>query len=432
MKEKEFARDLIRFIKQSPTAFHTVKLCKELLTTSGFRELKMNEKWEIKEKGKYFITTNSSSIIGFKINSEGIEKEGFRIVGSHSDTPCLKVKANPEMISEGVYLKLNTEIYGGPILNTWMDRPLSIAGRIYVKSDYIFKPQEILVNIDEPICIIPNLAIHMNRNINSGVEINKQKDMLPVLGVINDAFEKDNLLLNLIAKKLSVKAEDILSFDLSLYENEAGRVVGVNEEFISASRLDNLAMVHSSVKALIESNKDKGISVVAIFDNEEVGSSTKQGADSNMLLNTLERICLSLNKNREEFFTSIYNSFMISADMAHAVHPNAGEKHDPTNRPVINKGPVIKINADQRYTTDAYSSSVFEGICKLNQIPYQKFLNKSDERGGSTIGPISSTHLDIPCLDVGAPMLAMHSIRECCGVLDVYLTYKSFNKFYEA
>ena len=271
----------------------------------------------------------------------------------------------------------------------------------------------------------------MNRNVNEGYAFNKQKDMLPLVGLLNESLEKDNYLLKELENRLGVDKEDIVDFDLFLYEFEKGCLIGANEEFISSGRLDNLAMAHASLNALINANSSKGINIVAVFDNEEVGSSTKQGADSNMLLNILERICISLGKTREEFFTSMYSSFMISSDLAHAVHPNIPEKHDPTNRPVMGKGPVIKINANQAYTSDAYSISIYKSICKESGVKYQEFVNRSDERGGSTIGPISSTHIDIPSVDVGTPILAMHSIRELGSVDDHYSIYKTFHKFYE-
>ena len=430
MREKEFAKDLIDYAYEGASSFHAVKTSVDILEKEGFKELKLTDKWEIKKGGKYFVTKNSSALVAFEINSDNVDKDGFRIIASHSDAPCFRVKPNPEMISEKVYLKLNTEVYGGPILSTWMDRPLAIAGRVAVKSENILKPTEVLVNINKPICIIPNLAIHMNRNVNKGVELNKQTDMLPLVSIVNESLEKDNLLLKEISKAISISCDDILDFDLFLYEYEKGCLVGLDEELISSPRLDNLAMAHSSLHALINSNNSKGINVFVMFDNEEIGSSTKQGADSNMLKNILERITISLNKNREEFFTSIYNSFIISADMAHPVHPNRGEKHDPTNRPVINKGPVIKINANQKYTSDSYSIAVYEAVCKEAGVPCQKFVNKSDQAGGSTIGPISSTHLDINSVDIGTSILAMHSVRELGGVDDHYFAYKSFLKFY--
>lgn len=431
MEQKRFAKDLIDFIYKSPTSFQAVETSIKLLEDNNFKELKLDDIWNIEVNGKYYVTKNSSAIIAFEVNSNNIEKEGFRIVGSHTDSPTFRIKPNAEMYSEGTYLKLNTECYGGPILNTWLDRPLAIAGRVVLKGESILKPVEKMVNINKPICIIPNIAIHLNRGVNDGYALNKQKDMLPLVGLINESLEKDNFLINEISKSLGINKEEILDFDLFLYEYEKGSLMGPNEEFISTSRLDNLSMAHASLHALINANGKNGVNLVAVFDNEEVGSSTKQGADSNMLLNILERICISLDKSREEFFTALYSSFIISADLAHAVHPNLGEKHDPTNKPVMGKGPVIKINANQAYTSDAHSMSIYKAICKEANVKYQEFVNRSDERGGSTIGPISSTHIDIPSVDVGSPILAMHSIRELGSVKDHYSIYKTFNKFYE-
>ncbi|SCH97579.1 M18 family aminopeptidase [Romboutsia sp. 1001713B170207_170306_H8] len=431
MNTKEFAKDLIDYIYKSPNSFYAVDTSKKLLDENGFNEIKLNEKWDLEVGGKYYITKNSSALIAFKINTKDIEKEGFKIIGSHSDSPSFRIKPNFEMKAENTYLKLNTECYGGPILSTWLDRPLSIAGRVVIKGENILKPIERLININKPICIIPNVAIHLNRSVNEGYKYNKQKDMLPLIGLINNTLENNNLLIKEIANALNIEKSEILDFDLFLYEYEKGCLMGINEEFISTGRLDNLSMAHASLHALINANGKKGINLISIFDNEEIGSSTKQGADSNMLLNTLERICISLGKDREEFFTSMYSSFMISADLAHGVHPNMAEKHDPTNRPVLGRGPVIKINANQSYTSDAYSSSIYKCICKEANVDYQEFVNRSDERGGSTIGPISSTHIDIPSVDIGSPILAMHSIRELGSVKDHYDIYKTFNTFFE-
>ena len=431
MNSKQFAKNLVDFIYESPTAFHAIETSEELLKVNGFKKLEATEKWNIEKGGKYYTTKNSSAIVAFTVNTDDLTKDGFRMIGSHSDSPSFRVKPNPEMEVEKTYLKLNTECYGGPILNTWLDRPLAIAGRVILKGDNILKPVETLVNINRPVCIIPNLAIHMNRSINEGVALNKQKDMLPFVGLLNETLEKDNFLLNTVANELGRKSEEILDFDLFLYEYEKGSLIGVNEELISSGRLDNLAMSHASLHALINAEAKSGVNVAVVFDNEEVGSSTKQGADSNMLINILERISLCLGQDREDFLRSLYSSFMISADLAHAVHPNITEKHDPINRPVMGKGPVIKINANQSYTSDAHSIAVYKSICKEANVNYQEFVNRSDERGGSTIGPISSTHLDIPSVDVGNPILAMHSIRELGSVDDHISIYKTFNKFYE-
>lgn len=428
--KKEFARDLIDYIYASPTAFNAVETSKDLLIKNGFEELNLNKKWQLKVGGKYFITKNMSSIIAFVINSDSIE-DGFRIIGTHSDSPTFRIKPNAEMTLENTYLKLNTESYGGAILSTWFDRPLSIAGRVVLKSENILFPKEEIININRPICIIPNIAIHMNRSVNEGYKFNKQKDTLPLVGLINETLEKDDFIINQISKELNVNKEEILDFDLYLYEYEKGSIIGPNEEFISSSRLDNLSMAHASLHGIINARGKNGINISCIFDNEEVGSSTKQGADSNMLINLLERICISLGKDREEFLSSLNSSFMISADLAHALHPNIIEKHDPTNRPVMGNGPVIKISANQAYTSDAFSSGVYKNICDKCGVKYQQFVNRSDERGGSTIGPISATHLDINSVDVGSPILSMHSIRELGSVEDHYNIYKTFVEFYQ-
>ncbi|MGF7056772.1 M18 family aminopeptidase [Brassicibacter mesophilus] len=430
-KELEFAKDLIDFIYDSPSPFHAVSNVKSILEKNGYAQLCNRERWNIQKGGKYFVTKNDSALIAFIVGNGEIEKDGFKLIGAHTDAPTFRIKPNPEMISENSYFKLNLEVYGGPILNTWLDRPLSIAGRVSLKSDNVFYPESRLVNINKPMMIIPNLAIHMNRKINEGIELNKQKDMLPLLSLITEDFEKDNYLVKLIAQELNVEVDNIVDFDLFLYEFEKGSIVGLNNEFISCGKLDDLAMVHAGINALINSPVSKATNVMICFDNEEIGSSTKQGADSPMLRTVLERIVYALGKDKEDFFRAIYSSFIISADMAHALHPNSAEKHDPTNKPIINKGPAVKVNANQSYTTDSDSNTVYEMICRKAGVPVQKFVNRSDERGGSTIGPISSTHLDMRSVDIGNPMLAMHSIRELGGVLDHYYIVKTFEEFYK-
>ena len=428
---KKFAENMLDFIYNSPTQFNAVEVSAEMLEKNGFEKLNPKENWKLEVGKKYYTTKNSSALVAFKVNSDEVEKEGFRIIGSHTDSPGFRIKPNAEMEACGAYLKLNTEGYGGMILSTWLDRPLAMAGRVFLRGENPFKPVEKIVNINKPVCIIPNLAIHMNRSINDGYKYNKQTDMLPLVGLINEQLEKDNYMVKLLASELNVEIEEIIDFDIFLYEYEKGCFTGANEEFISTGRLDNLSMYYSSVEALLDSDSKSGISIAVGFDNEEVGSATKQGADSNMLLNILERICISLGKDRQQFFEAIENSFIISSDLAHAVHPNINSMADPTNRPVMGKGPVIKVHAGQAYTSDGYSISVYKEICRECGVEYQEFVNKSDQRGGSTIGPISSTHIDIPSVDVGAPILSMHSIRELGCSEDFYNTYKTFMKFYE-
>lgn len=429
-EELKLAEELIDFIYDSPNAFHAAETTKKELLKAGFKELNPRDSWSLEKGKKYFVTKNQSALVAFIVGKGDIEEKGFKIIGAHTDTPSFRIKPNHEMVAEGNYIKLNTEAYSGSIMSTWLDRPLSVAGRVTLKGKNPLFPEYKLVNIRRPILIIPNLAIHLNRNINDGVALNKQKDMLPLLGLISEQMEKGNYLLNTIALELGVKIEDIIDFDLFLYEFEKGCIMGLNDEFISSSRLDDLSMVYAGLKAITGAEAAEATNVLVCFDNEEVGSSTKQGAASPMLSSILERIVVALGKGREDYFRALANSFIIVADSAHAVHPNLNEKYDPTNRTMMNNGPVIKISSNQKYTTDSNSSAVYEAICKLAKVPVQKFVNRSDEVGGSTIGPISSTQMDIRSVDIGTPILAMHSIRELGGVKDQTYVTKSFEQFY--
>ncbi|MFW6377617.1 MAG: M18 family aminopeptidase [bacterium] len=429
MSEKKIAENLLDFIDQSPTAFHAVKKATDLLLEAGFKKLSLEDNWFLKRGEKYFVIKNQSALIAFIVGVGNFKKEGFRLIASHTDSPGFKIKPSPEIVQEK-YLKLNTEVYGGPILNTWLDRPLSIAGRLSLRTDNPMKPKMKLIDIHKPILTIPNIAIHLNPEVNKGIELNKQKHLLPVLSMIEEEFDSNDYLREIISKESGSKIEDILDFDLFLYEYEKGCLSGLNNEFISAARLDDLAMVYSSLYSLIEAEQNQASRVLVLFDNEEIGSKTKQGADSPFLRNTLERISLSIGYAREEFFSALNNSYMISADMAHAVHPNYSEKHDPTNKNYLNKGPVVKISSNQKYTSDSESIAIFKELCRKADIPYQSFVNRSDQRGGSTIGPVSAGQLAIKSVDIGNPLLAMHSIRELAGVKDVHYIKKLFDNFY--
>ncbi|KZL93312.1 M18 family aminopeptidase [Clostridium magnum] len=428
--ELKKVQELIDFIYESPTAFHVVDRVKRMLLNCGFIELREEDSWNLKKSGKYFVVKNQSAMIAFVVGNGELEEEGFRIIGAHTDSPGFRVKPNSDIEVEGSYIKLNTEVYGGPIINTWLDRPLSLAGRVALKSNNPFYPEVRLLNIEKPILVIPNLAIHMNRNVNSGVELNRQKDILPLLSLVNEQFEKGEYLLKIISKELSVNEGDILDFELFLYEFEKGKIIGLNDEFISCGRLDDLSMVHSGIKALIEAPVGKATNIMVCFDNEEVGSTTKQGADSPFLSGTLERIGISIGKEREDYYRALAKSFMISSDLGHGLHPNYVEKSDPTNRPIVNKGPIIKISANQSYTSDSVSSAVYRSICERAGVPVQIFVNRSDEKGGSTIGPISSSHINISSVDMGIAVFSMHSIRELGGVKDYIYTIESFKEFY--
>ncbi len=430
-EERQLAQELLDYIDDSPSTFHVVENTKQLLMGQGFEELSPEKRWTLIPGRKYFVTRNNSALIAFIVGQGDVDLHGFRLIGAHTDSPSFRVKPSAEMAAEGHYLKLNVETYGGPILNTWLDRPLALAGRIVLRGASPFAPQIKLFRSNRPLLVIPNLAIHMNRKVNEGVELNKQKDLLPLLAQITAGLQKEGLLINYLADNLPCLPEEILDFDLFLQADEKGCLLGLQQEFISSGRLDNLAMIHSGVWALAQAKPAFMTQVLACFDHEECGSTSKQGAASPFLAHVLERILIAQKKDREAYFQALAHSFLISADMAHALHPNAGEKHDPVNRPVLNGGPVIKISANQSYTTDAESAAVFTALCERAGVPFQKFVNRSDERGGSTIGPISSTHLDVRSVDIGNPILAMHSIRELGGVKDHLAMAKVFAEFYK-
>lgn len=428
--ERNLAIELIDFLYDSPSACHGVKSTQKILNENGFIEIKEEDKWDLKSSGKYYVIKNDSALIAFEVGSENIEETGFRLIGAHTDVPGFRIKPNPQMITEGKYVKLNTEVYGGPILHTWYDRPLSIAGKVALKGKSPLKPEIKLVNINKPLLIIPSLAIHMNREVNEGYKINKQVDTLPLLGLINSKLEKEDYLINILAKELNVNKEEILNFELGLYEYEKGSLIGMNEELISSGRFDDLWMVFAGVKALVNSKKNNATKVMVCIDNEEIGSLTAEGANSTLLNNILERISIGLGKNKEEYYRALSKSMMISADLAHAVHPNLGDKHDPTNRPVLEGGPVLKIAASGSYSTDSFNGAVFAGVCENAKVPFQKFVNRSDVRGGTTIGPVTAANLTIPVIDMGAPVIGMHSIRELASVKDNYYTIKAFTEFF--
>ena len=430
MEVKSFAREVIEFIDESPSTYHVVKNCSDILDENGFERIMPREKWEIKKGGKYFFKKSSSTIIAFTVGENFDVKKGFKIFGAHTDSPCFRIKPNPEIVTENI-VRLNTEVYGGPILSTWFDRPLSIAGRVIVKGEDPFFPKTVNIKIDEPLLTIPNLAIHQNREVNNGVKIDKQNDILPVISLINKNFEKKGYLERVILEKTGIKKEDIIDFDLYLYATEKGCLLGANEEFMSSPKLDNLASVYTGIIGLVEAeeNQDR-INIFVAFDNEEIGSATKQGADSNYLLNTLERISLALGFNRSDFLQMLESSYILSADAAHAAHPAHLGKTDPTNRGKINEGISIKISAKQKYTSDGYSIAVIRQLIEGTEIRMQPFVNESNELGGSTIGPISSTHLDIDGVDLGVPMFAMHSVRELCGMFDVFYLKELAKEFF--
>ena len=430
---KKKAEDLMKFIDGSPSVYHAIKNTKEFLEKNGFKHLCRKETFELKPEGKYFVTNNGSALIAWQMPKCGTAEKGFRIVGSHSDSPTFRIKPNPEITVQNHFLKLNTEVYGGAIVSTWFDRPLSAAGRVVLRTKDLLNPEVKLIDFDKALLTIPNLAIHMNREINDGYSYNFQKDTLPLIAIINEKFQKDNFLVKLMAEELKVNEDDILDFDLYLYDRQPGCFIGLNDEFFSVGRIDNLGMAYASIDALISSKSSDFVQVAAIFDNEEVGSRTAQGAGSPFLQDILQRIIISTSTKNpfEEMQKALGYSFLISADQAHGLHPNYPEKNDITNFPLMNKGPAIKLAASMSYTSDGISAGIFKDICMRAKIPFQNFVNRSDMRGGSTIGPISVSNLNIKSVDIGNPILAMHSVRELGGTEDQYYITRIFEEFYK-
>ena len=423
---------LMELLDASPVNFLAAADIEEQLTEAGFTRLDAGKPFPMLIPGKgYFITKNDSAVFAFRMGTSHPAEAGFKLICAHSDSPCFRVKPAPEMYTEGGVVKLNTEVYGGPILYTWFDRPLSLAGRVLLRGINPLTPQVRRIKIERPLLLIPHIAIHFNRQVNEGNHLSKQVDMLPIIGIINDKLEADNLLLTTIANELGVPMTDILDFDLSLYDTQKSQLVGLNEDFISSGRLDDLAMVHAGLYALLHSNATPMTQVLAIFDNEETGSGTKQGAASPVLRNLLERVVTNDGCNADGLYRALEHSFMISADMAHALHPNYPSKHDPTNHPVMGGGPVIKINANQKYVTDAESAAVFAEICRIAGVPFQYFVNHSDMAGGSTLGNILTSQLPMRGVDMGNPMWGMHSVRETAATVDHEYACRAFVTFFQ-
>ncbi len=407
---KKTAKKLLKFIQKSPTAFQAVEEMSQRLQREGFKELKEEKHWDLKAGGNYFVTRNHSAVIAFSIPKKPAWK--FHIMASHSDSPALKIKENPEMEVEKAYIKLNVERYGGMLLAPWFDRPLSVAGRLIVRKNG--EIQEKLVAVDKDLLVIPNLAIHMNREVNDGYKYNVQKDMLPLYS----DYDGKGSFMKLMAAEADVAEEDILGHDLFLYDRTPGTVWGANEEFISAPRLDDIQCAFASLEGFLRGERKESIAVHCVLDNEEVGSTTKQGAASTFLKDTLMRINMGLGRTQEEYLMTLADSFMVSADNAHALHPNHTDKTDPVNRPVLNGGIVIKYNANQKYCTDGVSAAIFKDICDRAEVLYQTFVNRSDMAGGSTLGNISNTQVPMKTVDIGLAQLAMHSVYETTGAKD--------------
>ncbi len=421
MKHKS-TKEMLGFISASPSPYHVIDNLKKLLEEDGFSELQESQKWKLAFGGKYYVTRNGSSMIAFQVPEN--PWYGFQISAAHSDCPAFKIKENAEIEADKHYVSLNVEKYGGMLYAPWLDRPLSVAGRIQISEED--KVVNKLVDMERDLVLIPNVAIHMNREANKSLSYNPQIDLSPLLG----SEEAKGGFLKLIAKKADVSPESILSTDLFLYNRQKGSIWGAKEEFVSSRALDDLQCVFGTIQGFRKARNKNRITMCCVFDNEEVGSGTKQGADSTMLSDTLERISENFCCSREDYLIALANSFFVSADNGHAVHPNHAEKTDPTNRAYMNGGVVIKYNGNQKYTTDSVSAALFKRICENAKVPVQSFVNRSDMAGGSTLGNIASSHISINMVDIGLAQLSMHSSYETAGVKDTDYLIDAMETFF--
>ena len=411
MNFEQTNKELFSFLDHSPNAFFAVANMCDLLKKAGMTRLYEGTPWNLETGNGYYVTRNDSALIAFRIPKA--DYTGFQMMASHCDSPVFKIKANAEITIDKQYVKLNVEKYGGMLCAPWLDRPLSVAGRVVVRTEDGIGTR--LVNVERDLMIIPNLAIHMNRQANDGYKFNAQVDMLPLFC---EKGKKSDEFLRFIAAEAGISPEDILDTDLYLYNRMPATTLGLNNEFIASGRLDDLQCAFSSLKGFIEATPRDSVAVHCVFDNEEVGSGTKQGAAGTFLRDTLHRINRAMGKTEDEYLMSMASSFLVSADNAHAVHPDHTDKADPTNRPYLNKGIVIKYSANQKYTTDAVSGAIMRAICKQADVPYQTFANRSDMLGGSTLGNISQGQVSLNTVDIGLPQLAMHSPYETAGARD--------------
>ncbi len=417
-------KGLIDFLKASPSAFHAIDNIAGILNENGFERLIESKKWSLKKGGKYYVTRNLSSVIAFTVPEGSLDS--VRICASHSDSPVFKIKEDAELEVRGKYVQLNTERYGGMIFSTWLDRPLSVAGRVLVKGEKGVETR--LVNIDKDMLVIPNVAIHMNRGVNDGFKFNAQTDLMPLYGDIRakGTFRKQ------IAEAVGADEKDVLGSDLFLYARVEPSVWGANDEFVSAGRLDDLECAYATTMGFIEARPENGMPVLAVFDNEEVGSTTKQGADSSFLTDVLKRVFFALGEDEEALMCAASSGMMLSCDNAHAMHPNHPEFSDATNNVRMNGGIVIKESANQKYTSDGASKAMLRAILDKANVPYQFFANRSDMLGGGTLGNISNSHFSLNTVDIGLAQLAMHSSYETAGVDDVKHMIDCAKAFYNS
>ncbi len=426
---------LLRFMDRGVSNFLAVEHITAELREAGFTELHEAYSWDIEPGGRYYVTKNGSAVMAFVAGTE--PAAGFGIIAAHSDSPGFRIKPRPVMecgknpADGATMVKLNTEVYGGAIWHTWFDRPLGISGRVILKSDNpVYAPHHVNVRIDDPRLIIPHLAIHFNRQVNSGLSLSAQKDMLPVFGYIDSALGGHDAVKRLVASALGVEPDMVLDYDLTLFDVQPALTVGADGSWINSGRLDDLAMAWCALEAIKNAPAGRRTRVMAIFDNEETGSGTKQGAHSPLLRTILRRVCRALGGRAEDMARAVASSFFISADCAHAYHPNYPEKMDPVNHPMLGGGPVIKVNANCKYMTDADSAAAFRWICDRAGVPCQEFVNHSDSPGGSTLGNILTSQLPMRGVDMGIGLWAMHSVRETASLADVDFTVRAFSEFY--
>ncbi len=420
----EKVKKMLEFIDDSPTMYHVVDNTKKILEENNFIELKKEEKWRLENGKNYYVINERSSLVAFTLKD--IEK-GFNIIGAHTDSPMIKIKPNPVVITDDNYASLNVEVYGGPILHTWFDRGLSIAGKAIIKENG--KIVSRLIDAKKTLLTIPSVAIHLSREFDSA-KIDKQSHLKPIISLINEELTKDDYLYNVIVKELSCKKSDILDFELYIYDNQKGEIFGLNNEFAHSKYFDDLLMAYAGVEAIVNV-KNNRTKVLILTDNEEIGSHTATGAQSAFFENVFERIFLALGKTREDMFVALAKSISLSGDLAHAYHPNYKDKHDETNRPVLGKGIVIKYSANKSYSTDSYHASIFKDALNNKGLKYQTYVNNSNIRGGSTIGPMLSRKFGISAIDCGSAVLGMHSVRECASTYDIINTIEALECFFE-
>lgn len=425
------SQQLINFIRQATSPYHVVERSREILEEHGFLPLSIEEPWSLTKNGRYYVKVHGTTLFAFTIGKNLSSNHTFRIAAAHTDYPCLRIKPACDMWEKD-YLRLNIELYGGLIKNTWLDRPLSIAGKVTLKSQDIFHPNTKLTDFKRPLLTIPNLAIHLNRDVNKGVELNNQTEMLPLLAMANKELNKEQGFLHFLSREISVPAEEILDFDLYIYNCEEGCQLGMNQEFISAPRLDNLTSVLSCLNGITKEAKTDTINIAALFDNEEIGSRSKQGADSIITSLILGKIYDGLSLDSSKLYNTILKSHMLSIDVAHAYHPNYSSKSDPAGPVSINQGVILKMNSSQRYATDTEAIGAIQQLLNACDIPFQKFVNRSDITGGGTLGSLTSSWLPMKTVDLGVPLLAMHSARELIGAKDQDCLNRLAEAFYTA